>query len=223
MPRRHILLLTARPEAHQLLVDALADAGHEVEVSPAPTGYRSPDLAIVDLVGEDRWDQARLYSTGRLILLVAEASDMQRGFELGADDCAVAGTPVEEIVARCEASLRRTAVPEGSSPDASATIYADSRVWVNFELRQAWAGGHSAHLTGREHSLLRFLIANADHPVTAASILEHVWHRDADQQSDEVLKQYIWRLRQKLEPNPNRPQIIITVPGKGYQFVRHRP
>ncbi len=222
MRRRTILLLTGAPEKYRPVSERLRKAGHVVHVSPVPVSEPAPDLAIVDVVSDDRWDQARLYSTGRLILLVSSAADMRRGFELGADDCVTPSTPPDEVVARCEASLRRTALSGGSSTTGAAAIYADSRVWVNFQLRQVWAGGHSAHLTGREHSLLRFLIEHADQPVSAQTILRDVWDRQDDQQSDEVLKQYIWRLRQKLEPNPNRPQVIVTVPGEGYQFVRHR-
>lgn len=221
MALRRILFLTQAPEARGALVDALRQAGHAVTVSPQPVGRVAPDLVIVDLASGNLWELARLWSAGRLILMVATPEDLRRGFEIGADDCVLADTPVEEVVARCEASLRRTSQADSVSGGEAPALYADGRVWVNFDLRQVWAAGRSAHLTGREHRLLRFLIDHADEPMSYESILEHVWGRSGGRQAHEVLKQYIWRLRQKLEPNPNRPQVIVTVPGKGYQFVRH--
>ena len=85
-----------------------------------------------------------------------------------------------------------------------------------------WAGGRAAQLTPREHRLLRYFIRNADTTLDHERILEEVWGRSPEsERPTEVLKQYIWRLRQKVEIDPDRPATIVTEPGKGYRFVRH--
>ena len=75
-------------------------------------------------------------------------------------------------------------------------------------------------LTPREYRLLRHLIKHRDQTLDHEQILEAVWGRDGkSERPSEVLKQYIWRLRQKIEPDPNHPDTIVTDPGAGYRFV----
>jgi two-component system KDP operon response regulator KdpE len=217
---RHVLLLTHDAEGRADLAEGLQRAGHSVEIAFRPSGRLSPDLAIVDVATSELWSEAELLSTGRLILLVASTSDLRRGFGLGADDCVMPTAVVDEIVARCEASMRRTARLDAAGMADEPAVYADRRLWVNFGLRQVWAGGRSAHLTAREYRLLRFLVENADRSMSHEAILEGVWGREsAGARPTEVLKQYVWRLRQKVEEDPARPEIIVTVPGEGYRFV----
>jgi two-component system, OmpR family, KDP operon response regulator KdpE len=220
-PRR-ILVLSSAPERRRELVDALRTAGHAVQLMRELAGTLSPDLALVDVAAGDSWLAAELLSSGRLILIVGDPADMRRAFDLGADDCVMSDAHLEEVVARCEASLRRTARPEVVVEPDEPAIYADGRLWINFGLRQVWSGGHSAQLTAREHRLLRFLVQHADNTLSHEAILAGVWERLLEgEQPTEVLKQYIWRLRQKIEADAGKPEIIVTVPGEGYRFVSH--
>jgi two-component system KDP operon response regulator KdpE len=126
-----------------------------------------------------------------------------------------------EVVARCDAVLRRTSsAPEEDS--APPSVYVDRQLWVNFGSRQVWVGETPARLTPREFRLLRYLIRNRDETLTHEALLESVWGRSLESDRPaEVLKQYIWRLRQKIEVDPDRPEIIVTDPGEGYRFVSH--
>jgi two-component system KDP operon response regulator KdpE len=64
------------------------------------------------------------------------------------------------------------------------------------------------------------LIQHRDTTLTHEELLEAVWGREPKKdRPTEVLKQYIWRLRQKIESDPNAPETIVTDPGKGYRFV----
>jgi two-component system KDP operon response regulator KdpE len=219
---RDVLILTSVPALRGDLADALRIAGYSVEVVEALQGAISPDLSVVDLSTGDYWQVVEPLSSGRLVLLVADTESMRRGFTLGADDCVLSSAHVDEMVARCEAILRRTSSPDSSPESPEPALYADRRLWINFGLRQVWAGGKSAQLTPREHRLLQYFVRNSDRTLSHDQILGEVWGRSPkSDRPTEVLKQYIWRLRQKVEADPDDPEIIVTVLGEGYRFVSH--
>jgi two-component system KDP operon response regulator KdpE len=65
-------------------------------------------------------------------------------------------------------------------------------------------------------------VINSDSTQGHEDLLEEVWGRSPQsERPTEVLKQYIWRLRQKVETDPDNPEIIVTVLGEGYRFVSH--
>jgi DNA-binding response OmpR family regulator len=215
--QRRIDLVTRRKEALAPLAEALRLAGFETRLLAEVPPDDTTDLILLDAAGAaallaDPPDQ-------RWLLLVDDAAAMRRGFTLGAEDCVLASAHADEIVARCEAVLRRTTEPSEVLSDEPA-VYVDRRLWVNFDSRQVWVGGRPAQLTPREFRLLRHLIQHRDTTLSHEQILAAVWDRPADQdRPTEVLKQYIWRLRQKIEDDPNQPETIVTDPGAGYRFV----
>jgi two-component system, OmpR family, KDP operon response regulator KdpE len=218
---RNILLITPAPGDHSDLALALRAAGYRVEVVGRVQESASPDLAVVDIRGGDLWPMAEFLSGRRLVVLVDGPAAMRRAFDLGAEDCVLAGAHPDEVVARCDAVLRRTADRPARTID-EPTIYVDGRLWVNFDSRQVWVGERPAHLTPREFRLLGFLIRRRDQTLGHEAILESVWSRPpAGDRPAEVLKQYIWRLRQKIEVDPNAPEVILTDPGEGYRFASH--
>jgi two-component system, OmpR family, KDP operon response regulator KdpE len=83
-----------------------------------------------------------------------------------------------------------------------------------------WVRGEPAQLTPREFRLLRHLIAHRDRTMGHDDLLASVWGRaPSGGRPSEVLKQYIWRLRQKIEADPESPEIVVTVAGAGYRFI----
>jgi two-component system KDP operon response regulator KdpE len=202
--------------------DALIAAAYDVETVTVPRGPMSPDLAVVDVTHESLWPAVQLLASGRLVLIVMDADSMLRGFEMGADDCVMSSAHVNEVVARCEAVMRRTSRADAAAEVSEPSLYADGRLWINFGLRQVWAGEKSSQLTPREHRLLLYFVRNANTTLSHDDILKWVWGRSPkSDRPTEVLKQYIWRLRQKVEVDPDKPEIIVTVLGEGYRFVSH--
>jgi two-component system KDP operon response regulator KdpE len=216
---RHVLVVTRNPSRLAELVSFLTELGYAVEVVANLDDDPDTDLVVVDLTAGDLWPLAEEMAAGRLMLVLPSVAEMRRGFDLGADDIVLADTPIAEVAARCEAILRRTASPPGV-PAGLPAVYADRRLWINFDSRQVWVGGRPAQLTPREFRLLRVLITRRDETHTHEELLDEVWGRFAPKgRTPEVLKQYIWRLRQKIEPDPNTPSVIVTDPGEGYRFV----
>jgi len=225
--RRVVLLVSDRPAWVEAATGALEAAGFVV-ASTAPTGAVAEafgdaphDLAVIDTLGGG-WDIAEAMGAWRRILVVEGGADIRRAFALGAEDCIADGALVEELVARCEAVLRRSDVPpaDEATHTSRESVYVDRRLWVNLEARQVWVRGEPSHLTPREFRLLAYLIRHRDTTLSHDAILQAVWRRRADpDRQTEVLKQYIWRLRQKIEADPDRPTIVVTDPGAGYRFA----
>jgi DNA-binding response OmpR family regulator len=219
-PRR-ILIVTDTPERYADLAMALRSAGYRIDLVRRPVENVSSDLALVDVSHGDQWPTAEFLTAGRLMVIVDGPSAMQRGFDLGAEDCVLAGAHPDEVVARCDAVLRRTSARPERAPKP-ATLYVDRRLWVNFGSRHVWVGDRPARLTPREFRLLGYLIRHRDETLNHEVLLQSVWSRPPESERPaEVLKQYIWRLRQKIEIDPDAPQIIVTDPGEGYRFVSH--
>jgi DNA-binding response OmpR family regulator len=210
------------PDAGALepLTRALAEAGFEIARAEALDPVAQADLILIDVRGGANWPSAEQLAEGRTILVVDDVGALRRGFDLGAEDCVMADAHPDEVIARCEAVMRRTELPAGLIPDAEVAVYVDRRLWVNFNSRQVWVSGRSAQLTPREFRLLEHLIQHRDSTLSHDQILEAVWDRPVEGgRPTEVLKQYIWRLRQKIEADPNQPDMIVTDLGAGYRFV----
>lgn len=219
-PRR-VLVVTSVPERFDTLALALRAAGYRLDIVAGLADEVALELALVDVQDGAHWHTAEFLASRRLILVVDGAAAMQRGFALGAEDCVLADAHADEVVARCDAVLRRTSARPSRAP-GEPIVYVDRRLWVNFHSRQVWVGERAARLTPREFRLLGHLLRHRDQTLTHDDLLQAVWSRPPDSERPaEVLKQYVWRLRQKIEVDPDAPEIIVTDPGEGYRFVSH--
>jgi two-component system KDP operon response regulator KdpE len=218
---RVVHIASDEEERRAALAAGLAEEGFRVLEASEVDPETAADLVVIDVASGALWPQAEELADGRLILIVDGPISMRRGFALGAEDCVLSTAHPDEVVARCEAVVRRTERPPEAEADEPA-VYVDRRIWVNFDSRQVWVSGRPAQLTPREFLLLRCLIRHGDETLSHARLLREVWGRPPKSgRPTEVLKQYIWRLRQKVEVDPDAPATIVTEPGEGYRFVRH--
>ncbi|RIL11504.1 hypothetical protein DCC79_04620 [bacterium] len=218
--RRKLVLVTPARDRRIALARALTAAGFDVQRAAAVPATATADVAVVRVPSGGAWPTAEQLAEIRTVLIVDNADAMRQGFDLGAEDCVLADAHADEIVARCEAVARRTDLPGSVDATEEPAIYVDRRLWVNFNSRQVWVNGRAAHLTPREFRLLAFLIEHHDATLGHDQILEAVWGRLIQAgRPTEVLKQYVWRLRQKIETDPNQPEIVVTDPGAGYRFI----
>jgi two-component system KDP operon response regulator KdpE len=209
---------------------ALTARGYEV--GTAATGEDAideverqlPDLVVLDLnlPGIDGIEVCRrLRSWTKVPILVLSVREDQaekvRALDLGADDYLTKPFGVDELLARVRALLRRTR-PKG----AEAPRFEVDGVIVDLSARRVVRDGQDVHLTKTEWSLLA---AMAEHPgklLTHRWLLERVW--GAGYQEDvEVLRVFVSQLRRKLEPESERPKLILTEPGVGYRWMAPSP
>jgi DNA-binding response OmpR family regulator len=137
------------------------------------------------------------------------------GFELGADDYISKPFRVRELMARIKSVLRRY----NSSPDGIINI---NGVLINTNKATVNKNGEEIILTAMEYRLLLTLINNRGKILTRNSLLEEIWDIEGDFVNDNTLTVYIKRLRDKIEDNPAKPEIIKTVRGLGYQIENEK-
>lgn len=145
-----------------------------------------------------------------IILTVRDADDdVVAALEAGADEYVTKPYSPRQLVARARAVLRR-AVGEGQR-----RILIAGPLTLNLERREAqWRGGPSIRLTRLEARLLGTLMQNADQVLPAGSLVAHVWGPGGA--TRDMLKQLVYRLRHKIEPDPAAPTLIETIPSTGY-------
>ena len=151
-----------------------------------------------------------------IIVLTARDAEQDRvhGLELGADDYVTKPFSPKELVARIDAVMRRYRAGTEATR-ANELIRGDVR--IDFAHRKVTVRGRPVALTPTEYNLLFQLATNAGHVMAHKDLLKRIW---GDEYREEVhyLKVYVGRLRTKLEHDPGKPELILTVRGVGYQF-----
>jgi two-component system KDP operon response regulator KdpE len=88
---------------------------------------------------------------------------------------------------------------------------------VDLSTRTVKVRGRTVRLTSTEYSLLHLFIQHAGKVLTHSQLLREIWHSSEEQKTG-PLRVYMGYLREKLEPNPARPQLLLTEPGVGYRL-----
>ena len=180
------------------------------------------DLIILDVMlpkknGLDVCRDLRRQNVPTPILMLTargETIDKVLGLKLGADDYLTKPFEVMELLARIEALLRRS--PQKSNNSQGET-YNFGTVTIDFRRAEVVKDGTPAELSALEFKLLQHLIEHRGDVLSRDELLDEVWGYDATPTTRTVDVHIAW-LRQKLEPNPRRPQYILTVHGLGYKF-----
>jgi DNA-binding response OmpR family regulator len=185
----------------------------------------TPDLVVLDLMLPlmDGWEvcrRLRAVSPVPIIMLTARASESDRvlGLRIGADDYVVKPFSLRELQARIEAVLRRAGITREL---LAQVVYDDGLLRLERDGWQVVREGKVLSLTATERRLLFALAESAGRVLSVESLLRMVWGPSYVNQENYV-KLYVWRLRQKIEPDPGRPAYIRTERGIGYRF-RSRP
>jgi len=178
--------------------------------------YR-PDVVLLDIMlpGRDGIDVCRSIraESGVPIVMLTARSDTQdvvRGLEAGADDYISKPFKIQELVARVRTRLRRI---ESEAPDGEIVVRG---VAINAATHEVMVDGHEVNLTPLEFDLLLTLAKHPRQVITRQKLMEEVWgyHHSGD---TKLINVHIQRLRSKIEKDPERPEIVITVRGVGYR------
>jgi DNA-binding response OmpR family regulator len=196
--------------------------GHDAEQALQLWSLEQPDLIILDiqLPGKDGLTlcrEIRALSPVPIILLTVRDSDedIVHGLEIGADDYLTKPFSPKQLIARARAVLRRT-----NTLPKQAQIVAGDLVLDTAQQAIQTQGG-SIRLTALEFRLLHYLLVNQGQIVPTDAILTHVWGY-ADSADRALLKQLIYRVRQKIEPPGAERHLIATIPGIGYTISNER-
>ncbi len=154
-----------------------------------------------------------------VILLTAKGEEIDRvlGLELGADDYITKPFSLRELLARIKAILRRT--QNNNLNDSSNTHFVQiGQLEVEFDRYSAFYKGEEVKLSYKEFEVLHFLLKHKQKVVSRDELLKNIWQYD-EFPTTRTIDNFILRLRQKVEINPNDPKVIITVYGMGYKLI----
>ena len=221
-----ILVVDDEREIVRALQRALKAHGYNVltasngEDAVETVARQRPDLLLLDLLlpgisGLEVCRQVRAKSNVPIIVLsVKEAErDKVEALDLGADDYVAKPFGVDEVLARVRVALRRTFQP---SSGAEPRFYTGP-LSVDFARRRVELNGQEVSLTPTEFDLLKAFIIHRGKILTRQMLLKEVWGDKAHARTHS-LHVYVAQLRQKIEPSPEHPQFILTIPGVGYRF-----
>ena len=179
-----------------------------------------PDLILLDVLlpGEDGWtayERLREITDSPILFVTVLGADedITRGLEMGADDYIVKPFSYKELLARVKAALyraRRTA--------SSHMTYQNGPLSIDLQAGLVKVDDERIFLTPLEFKLLSTLVQNAGRVVSHRSLLRRVWGAQYEDRR-QYLKLYVWYLRQKIEPDPSQPSLILTERGVGYQLA----
>jgi len=236
IPSKRLLVVDDEPAVRRILETRLRMAGYTVILAEDGEDalskfYREqPDLVVLDVMlpkldGFGVCRQLRAESTVPIIIVSAldNPGEKVAGLELGADDYLPKPFAPRELEMRIAAVLRRqevAAVPQPSAqPEVShqTGIIRAGHLVIDTNRRQVTCKGERLGLTYTEFSLLELLFRKPGRVVPRATILEQLWGYPPRKATNlRVVDVYVARLRNKLEPDPRNPELILTVRGTGY-------
>lgn len=174
------------------------------------------DVMLPRLSGFDVCKSARAAGIHTpIILLTAKGEEIDKivGLEFGADDYVTKPFSVRELLARIKAILRRS-----QKNDAEVIKINIGRLAIDFTSFQCDENGIEVKLSHKEFEILSYLSKNKNKVVSRYDLLENVWGYD-EQITTRTVDNFIARLRQKIEINPNQPKVILTAHGSGYKMI----
>ncbi|MGZ9898961.1 response regulator transcription factor [Shewanella gaetbuli] len=205
------------------LADHLKQANYSVDVaSDGEDGLFQAletafDAAIID-VGLPKIDGISLIEQLReqggdypvLILTARDGwQDKVKGLDAGADDYLTKPFQVEELVARINALIRRSA-------GKASPIIINGPIQLNTRTLALTMNGQAVTLSSSEFKLFEYLMLHQDEVISKSILIEHIYDQDFDLDSN-VIEVFIRRLRKKLDPD-NNYQLIETLRGQGYRL-----
>ncbi len=214
----------------QNLIKLLSSDGHQVEgVASGEEGLqrlsgRRYDMVVLDLglPGMDGFATCRKIRAAfhmPILMLTArtDAMDKVLGLETGADDYLTKPFDAKEFMARVRAQLRRATDYQSAEAPKTEGSYSIGDLVVDFERREISVGGRKIDLTSREYDIVAYLAKNPDRAISREQLFETVWGYELEL-STNSLDVYIYRIRKKIEENPNEPTYLHTLRGFGYKL-----
>jgi two-component system KDP operon response regulator KdpE len=159
--------------------------------------------------------QVRKRSNVPIIILSVRdhESDKIWALDAGADDYLTKPFDAGELLARIRAVMRRLL------PQSKSAVFKVKNLSMDITKHLVEVKGKQVHLTPTEYNVLKMLVLNAGGIVTQGQILKEIWDKtESVEGAEHLLRVTISNMRNKIEPNPDRPAYILTEPAVGYRL-----
>jgi two-component system KDP operon response regulator KdpE len=225
-----IVIVDDEPQIRKLVRAGLEGYGYEVltasngQEAINAVAQKAPDVIILDIALGTEPDGLEVCSTLRewskvpIIMLSVRNDEKSKvaALDAGADDYLSKPFGMEELRARIQAVLRRTA---SDTAVTSITEIRTGDLWIDLVNRRVFVQNDEVHLTPKEYELLRLLAMNPGKVITHRAILSQIWGPEYESM-DHYVRVFINQLRKKLRENPARNvRYILNEPGIGYRFT----
>ncbi len=220
-----VLVIEDEPPIRKVLTISLESAGYKVvgcdngregtrlAASVAPELVLL-DLGLPDIDGKEVVASIREWSQVPIVICSVRNTDEEivRALAAGADDYITKPFNPEVLLARIHANLRRAATQEAGEPELT-----NGPIRMDLVRHEVYIDKKKAVFTPKEYELLRYFLIHRGKMLTHKQILKDVWG-NAHTEDMQYLRVYVRQLREKIEPNPATPEIIVTEPGIGYRM-----
>ncbi|MBS3986326.1 MAG: response regulator transcription factor [Erysipelothrix sp.] len=181
----------------------------------------SPDVILLDLtLGEEDGEvflKKNRELTQSSIIIVSAIDDFSKKVHLldeGADDYITKPFNPGELLARIRVGLRKK-----TSNDPTKQSFQYQKLLIDYEKECVFIEDKEIHLTPLEYQILKYLTLNHGRVCTTNAILKAIWGVHYTQADAQNLRVFMANLRKKIEPNPTRPNYLLTHVGVGYRFI----
>src|SRR5262245_41656879 len=222
-----VLIVEDEPQMLRFLRGSLSTHGYRfAETTTGAEGLaqaaaRNPDVILLDLGlpdidGIEVTRRIREWTQTPIIVISARGQDEDKinALDAGADDYLTKPFSVGELLARMRVALRHVAHTASGKEEP---IFAVGELRVDLAKRQVFVQNSEVHLTPTEYRLLATMIKYAGRVVTNRQLLREVWGPPYVEHT-QYLRVFVGQLRQKLEPDPAKPQFLLNEPGVGYRL-----
>jgi two-component system KDP operon response regulator KdpE len=219
-----VLVVDDEVQIRRLIRACLEGAGYGVEeaatgeegISAAiqvQPGIVILDLGLPDVDGMLVLRRLREWTNAPIIVLSVRDGDADKVTALddGANDYMTKPFSTMELLARLRVAQRNR------QPDVKSTIFASGPLHVDLVARTVKLYGRELKLARTEYALLRLFAQHAGRVLTHGQLLREIWDLD-DVEKTGRLRVYVASLREKIEIDPTRPQLLVTIPGVGYRL-----
>jgi two-component system OmpR family response regulator len=174
---------------------------------PGISGYQ------VCLRLRERWNVPILFLTAK-----TQDSDLVMGFSSGGDDYLSKPFSYSELIARVKGLLRRYQVYKGKTDTELGQFIEWRGLRLDREHNEVMKQGKELNLTTTEYQILRLMMTYRGKIFSAQNLYESVWEEPYLSTSSNTVMVHIRRLREKIEKDPQQPEILKTIWGKGYRI-----
>jgi len=224
-----ILVVDDESDLREMLTRSFSREGHRVNAVPDGrsaidrASTEQYDIVLLDVAlgpGPDGYEVCRTLRNRRnvvpIIMLTAldSEADAVLGLEAGADDYVTKPFGLAELRSRIRAVLRRAGTRGGGMGSDVLTV---GPISLDRSRREVSVDGESVRLTFSEFELLDALMTDPGRLLNRQELLRAIWG-DSAYRDPRAIDVHIRHLREKLEPEPDKPKYILTVRGAGYRL-----